>query len=236
MSKKLITKMKLYICGDSFCTEDREFGNNWVTMLINNNPNLDIVNLASCGASNYLIYLQVKQALAENCDFLIYNATSSIRQEFSIKEDNVANDSVKRYWSTNNATNDASMICGSWLTIERHYKEILQTEQADEILTFYKKYVDLPSLIEKNFIFIAHTLDLLDRSQIKWAWSQGGFEHKNFSNNQYPEFDQYREKECPKNLWDYYVRDQIRPWYHVTDQTVHQNVCKNYENILNLHL
>jgi len=205
-------------------------------MLGKNNPELDIINLASCGASNYLIYLQVKQALASNCDFIIYNATSSIRQEFSIKQDSFTKDDVSRYHNMNNSNTNTPMICGSWLGIDRHYKDLINSKQANEILTFYKKYVDLPSLIEKNFIFIAHTLDLLDRSQINWAWSQGGFEHKNFSDNQYPQFDQYRKKECPENLWDHYVRDQIRPWYHVTDRTVHQNVCKSYENILNLRL
>lgn len=228
--------MKLYICGDSFCVSDPEFGDNWVTLLTKKYPNLTIVNLASCGASNYLIYLQVKQALEENCNFLIYNATSSIRQEFSLRADNCVSDNAKRYWNSNNQNKNTSMICGSWLGIDRHYKELIEVKQTNEIHTFFKNYVDLPNLIEKNFIFIAHTLSLLNSSGINWAWSQGGFEHKNFSDNQYPEFNQYRSKECSTNLWDHYVQDQVRPWFHVTDFAVHQNVCKSYSDILQLTL
>lgn len=227
--------MKLYICGDSFCTEDPEYGDSWVTILGQNNPGLQIINLASCGASNYLIYLQVKQALQDNCNYLIYNATSSIRQEFSVDVDNCISDDAKRYYNTNNPHN-TSMICGSWLGIDRHYKKIITSDQAKEIYSFYEKYVDLPNLIEKNFIFIVYTLELLAKSQVQWAWSQGGFEHKNFSSVEYPEFDQYRSKECSVNLWNHYIQDQLRPWYHVTDIQVHQNVCKSYEEILNLSL
>jgi hypothetical protein len=228
--------MKLYICGDSFCVNDTDFGDNWVNLLTNQYPNLAVVNLASCGASNYLIYLQVKQALEDKCNFLIYNATSSVRQEFSVNSDNYNNDSIKRYWNVNNQSKDASMICGSWLGIDRHYKEIINSDETNEIHNFFKKYVDLPSLIEKNFIFVLHTLTLLESSDVKWAWSQGGFEHKNFSFKQYPEFNQYRSKECSINLWDYYVRDQIRPWFHVTDPEIHQNACKSYADILKLDI
>jgi len=81
-----MTKKTLYICGDSFCSSDPEYGKNWSDLIAERCLNLEVVNLSSPGASNYLIYLQVKQALEKNCDYLIYHATSSIRQEFLINK------------------------------------------------------------------------------------------------------------------------------------------------------
>lgn len=227
--------MKLYICGDSFCVEDPEYGDSWVSLLKKKLPGVQITNLSIAGASNYLIYLQVKQALEDNCDYLIYHATSSIRQELRIRVDDENYDSVNRYWNINNPNKKASMICGSWLGINRHYSEVLDQKQTDYIHSFFNNFVDLPSLIEKNYIFILHTLDLLSRSSVTWAWSPGGFDHSSFSSSGKKwNFDQYQSTICPVNLWDYYQSDKIRPWFHVTDRAIHRKVCNQYIEMLKL--
>lgn len=225
---------RMYICGDSFCVDDPEYGKTWVNLLQESTSDLKVINLASSGASNYLIYLQVKKALAENCDYLIYNATSSIRQEFSIKHDS-RQDCVERYWNLNNNNrNTASMICSSWETVDRHNSHLIQKSQVKKINDFFKEFVDLPNLIEKNFVFIDYTLNLLSSSNTAWAWTRGGFEHPSFGSTRPWNFDRYQTRECNINLWDYYVRGVVRPWFHVTDPEIHQKVCNHYQSLLNL--
>jgi len=68
-----------------------------------------------------------------------------------------------------------------------------------------------------------------------WAWSQGGFEHKNFKPAQDWNFSKYKEKENCINLWDYYDSSIARPYYHITDKKILQSVCDQYLNMLNLN-
>jgi hypothetical protein len=226
--------MKLYICGDSFCTNDPEYDYSWVDLLAQKLPKLEVVNLSSSGASNYLVYLQVKTALENHCDYLIYHATSSIRQEFRLGDDGRQYDDVTRYWNTNNPNKNAPMICGSWLEVDRHYQGLVDTKQVNLINQFFKHFVDLPNLIEKNYIFVVHTLEMIKSSAVAWAWSQGGFEHPRFGIDRKWNFDPYLDKMCPINLWDHYDPKKIRPWFHVTDPTVHQRVCDHYIKMLQL--
>ena len=136
-----MNKKSLYICGDSFCVDDVSYGDNWVNLLEKKHNNLEIKNLSSSGASNYLIYLQVKHALSKNCDYLIYNATSSIRQEFLVGLDDSKIDDVYRYWNDNNPNKAAPLICASWLGVDKHYKSIINKSQIKDIDTFFKQFV-----------------------------------------------------------------------------------------------
>jgi hypothetical protein len=226
----------LYICGDSFCSSDPKYGDNWVDLLTLSYPNINIINLSSVGASNYLIYLQVKHALAHNCDYLIYNATSSVRQEFSLNSDTlIQSDNVSRYWNAALPSNDKSMICASWNTVAKNTANILTIKKINIIQEFFKEAVDLPNLIEKNYIFILFTLQLLDSTpNLTWAWSQGGFEHKSFNPTVTWDFSKYILHECPINLWDEYDNTLIRPYYHITDTNLIENVYIQYAKMLNL--
>lgn len=228
--------MKLYICGDSFCVEDPEYGPNWVGYIRDQLPHIDVVNLASCGASNYLIYLQAKRAIEKNCDFLICNFTSSIRQEIKVRDDLHNSDSVARYYNSVLNNQDTSMICGSWIGIDRHYPGQVDKQTVTLIENFFKQCVDFPNLIEKNYLYIKSTLGMLASSPSRpWAWSRGGFEHASFSNSSaHWEFDQFNHSQISMNLWDYYDPKPLRPYYHVTNSTVHQNVCNQYIKMLQL--
>ena len=228
--------MKLYICGDSFCVEDPEYGQNWVGYIRDQLPHIDVVNLSSCGASNYLIYLQAKHAIESQCDFLICNFTSSVRQEIKVRNDLHSIDSVARYYNSVLDNQKTSMICGSWIGIDRHYPGQLDQDKVAVIENFFKQCVDFPNLIEKNYLYIKSTLNMIADSTSKpWAWSQGGFEHASFANaSVHWEFDQYATTKISANLWDYYDPKLLRPYYHVTNSNVHQNVCNQYIKMLQL--
>lgn len=222
---------QVYICGDSFSSNDPEFDGGWVKQF-ESQCQAEVVNLSSPGASNYQIYLQVRQALEQNCEYLIYHATSSVRYEFALTHQNIVRDSADRYWNRSNPQ-QRPMVCTSWSTPENSL--ILTKQQADQIKNFFKSFVDLSAEIEKNYLFIQSTLDMIQKKQVPhWVWSRGGFEHKNFGSVQYWDFDQYIQNESRHNLWDHYDPAQLRPFYHVTDCNVIERVCNHYIEMLQL--
>ena len=67
---------KVYVCGDSFCVSDLEYGECWVDLL---GKDRDVTSLAQVSATNTLISMQVDQAIAENAEFIIVQGTSCTR-------------------------------------------------------------------------------------------------------------------------------------------------------------
>jgi len=228
--------MLIYICGDSFCTSDPAYGTSWVDKFTASVPEHRVVNLAVPGASNYLIYLQVKEALSKNCDYLIYHATSSIRYEFKIADSMVDVDHAYRYNLLNNV--DPTMVCGSWYYLAKHHNQFISADQQNTISKFFSEFVDINNLIEKNKIFIEHTLSKINSSTVKgWAWSQGGFEHPSFAGSSSQEyFTDYKYKEVDINLWDYYDKKRMRPYFHVDDPAIVQKVYSQTKEMLKLHI
>ena len=225
--------MNLYICGDSFCCNDFEYPGNWAELLTAT-AKVNVVNLASPAASNYLIYLQVKHALEQQCDYLIYNATSSIRHEFVLRKNFDQQDHFARYWNLSKPNSDCSMVSISWPNPQNTASRLFDKQTIKSHSDYFNQHIDLPSLIEKNYIFIQHTLHLLSNSKIKWAWNRGGFEHKNFGGTSDYDFSKWNKNESKINLWDYYNNTVTRPYYHITDKKVLQDTCDQYINMLQL--
>lgn len=232
-----MTKKTLYICGDSFCSSDPDYGDNWVDLLEKSQPNLNVTNLSRFGASNYLVYLQVKQAIENNCDYLIYFATSSIRQEFVINRDNANRDHINRYWDQTNPDKNKSMASVSWLNPHKNASDFYSAKKISTIDSFFKEFIDLSVLVEKNYIFIDYTLQLIANTMREktWAWSIGGFEHTSFDTPNQWDFSKYANNHCPINLWDNFDRNLKRPYYHITDKKLLQKVCNQYINMLELN-
>ena len=242
---------KLYICGDSFCTSDPEYGLSWVDLIKERHLDIQVVNLATPGASNYLIYKQVEYALSQPCDYLIYHATSSIRQEFSLAASDISSDNINRYWSPYDQKNK-TMVCRPWsapwgnASVPRgDAEELFSNDDLKVIKEFFTKFVDFSVLIEKNYIFIKATLDLIVSSKKlkNWIWSPGGFQHKNFNNfdnNDFKlDFSDYKNYQSKINLWYEYDAEQCRatrrPYHHITDIHIIQNLCNYYADVLQLN-
>ena len=226
---------KLFVCGDSFCVKDPEFGKNWVDFIEQQRPNLSITNLSIVGASNYLVYLQVKHAIKEGCDYIIYNATSSIRHEFSTGVCSKSErDQYTRYDNIVSLAKNKPMISASWVNPSVFWN--FNQQDLSIVNNYAKHLLDMPNLVEKNYIYILHTLNLLEKSNIKWAWSRGGFEHKNFSSQLENNWDfyQYIDHETTFNLWDEYVPNTHRPYFHVTNEEASKRICNDYIKMLNL--
>lgn len=225
----------IYICGDSFSVIDQNSGLTWVDLLAQRIPKKQVINLSVPGASNYLIYLQVKHAIENGCEHIIYQATSSIRHEFVIADDHAGKDSYPRYHNSASNSKDYAVACGSWHNLERHHFNVLSNRDTDEIKKFSLRFFDLAGAIEKNYIYIIHTLNLISSANLKsWAWSRGGFEHKHFKNSNCWNFSKFQHNEIPVNLWDYYDNSIDQPVYHITDPHVHQTVCNHCLTMLQL--
>lgn len=229
-------KKTLYVCGDSFCSIDPDYGKNWPELIAQKCPEINVINLAIPGASNYLIFLQVRQALDNECDYLIYNATSSMRQEFVLNHSEHTRDSIDRYWNACFPDPKKSVVCTTWTNISRTTKETFTESQYKEIENYFSKFVDLPSMIEKNYIFIYHTLWLISKNKKlkNWAWSRGGFEHHSFNTVNEWDFSLWDYKQANINLWNYYDKSLARPFFHVTGESVRKKACDEYIKLLQL--
>lgn len=193
----------IYICGDSFCVSDPEYGACWVDLLAQQRT---VVNLAQVSATNLLISQQVDQAIAESADFVIVQGTSCTRSEIKL------NGKVVPYsFLTSNATNTK-----------------FNDRQLNIIREYYTEFFDLDLAIYHNQCIIQNTLQKLVDSGIPFLFDQGGFEHTKFGaarSDYFAKFNSYRSE---INLWDYANTRDYRPYYHIRDAEVHQQVAQYY--------
>ena len=69
---------KIYICGDSFCVSDTEYGPCWVDYVAQQRS---VTNLAQVAATNLMISMQVDHAIAAAADFIIVQGTACTRSQ-----------------------------------------------------------------------------------------------------------------------------------------------------------
>lgn len=226
------------ICGASDCFPDPEWpGVSWMEKLENLLPeNYIVKNFALEGASNFLINLQVEQAI-ESCDIILVNFSSSVRFEYCIKEPQKPLPLLDRFFQfyrSNNAENLWSLVSTSPLSI--HKNPILNKKQQHTIKNFYTEFHDMQLDVKKNFIFIKYTINELIRSQKKFIFSTGGFEHESYMNveSEYLcAFDEYQRWQSKYNLWDY-ITDfkSARPYFHITDHEITTKISEYYKNFI----
>ena len=194
---------QIYICGDSFCVPDPDYGDCWVDLLAQQRS---VVNLAQVSATNILISMQVEYAIKQQPDFIIVQGTSCTRSQ---KRHN----GKLQPFSYHTASETTTPFDQATLKLLKQY---------------YTEFFDLDLEIYQNKCIIENTLQKLVDSQIPFLFDQGGFEHTKFGavNTKYfSKFDGYRSK---INLWNYTVTRDYRPYYHITDSKVHQEVANYY--------
>ena len=189
----------IYICGDSFGVPDPEYGTAWMQQL---GP---VVNLCQVSASNVLIAQQIDRALALGAEKIIVLFTSSTRGE-KIENGRV----IPFSWHT--ASSITTPFSDRQLRILREY---------------FAEFFDLSLAIYTNQCIIEHALARLESSGRDYAWDQGGFEHASMGGKRY--FDQYDHSRSKLCLWDYADTREYRPYYHITDPAVHQQIAEYYK-------
>lgn len=162
-------------------------------------------NLASVCASNLLISLQVERAVEQQADFIIVGFTSSLRSELKWK---------------------GEVVPFSWLSLD----DTTPFDQTtiDNLKELFDK-IDLDTEVKRNQLIIKATLQSLLDSGIPFLFDQGGFEHKSYGGvgTYFTKFNQFRSKVC---LWDHADTRTHRPYFHITDQTIHTQIADYYVN------
>lgn len=193
----------IYICGDSFCVSDPEYGPNWADLLA---QRFDTVNLGQVAATNLLIARQVDQALAAGAEFVIVQGTAVTRDQKRVGNS-------YQPFSYHTAGPETTPFDHRQLRILREY---------------FTEFFDLDLAVYENQIIIEHTLQKLVDSGRPFRFDQGGFEHPRFGNSHTGYFAKYAAYRSEINLWDYTVSSNYRPYYHITDPGVHARVADYY--------
>ena len=193
----------IYICGDSFAVGDSEYSD--VIPWHEQLPNT--INLAQVCASNFMIHQQVEQAIKSQADYIIVLFTSSLRSEL---------------------VHNGKLVPFSWLSLNNTTP--FDNSQLS-ILQNYYTLVDIDTEIKKNKLIIEATLQLLVDSQIPFKFDQGGFEHPSYSGvgKYFTKFENYRSRYC---LWDYAKSRNHRPYFHITDNSIHKQVAEYFKEQL----
>jgi hypothetical protein len=160
-------------------------------------------------ASNLLISLQVKQAIEKQANFIIVGFTSSLRGELMF---------------------DGKLVPFSWMSLD----ETTPFDQTtiDNLKQLFDK-IDLETEVKRNELIIEATLQRLVDSAIPFLFDQGGFEHKSYGGvgEYFTKFNQFRSKVC---LWDHANTRIHRPYFHITDQSIHTQIGDYYANAMGI--
>ena len=182
--------MKGISCGCSFtygsgpCEDSNVLGQvkNYSDYLSEIN-NYDIDNLAFPGCSNYGITVQIRHAIEQNPDFIIFNTTTSMRYEFVKLGKTTSNPpTLKDFSSLHNS--DSNILCGHYSILEamiRNHNEgynIFESkwnwgnytlEQFQELYDFLTNYIDLNVRIDQDTLMIKGIIQKLKESNIPFV-------------------------------------------------------------------
>jgi hypothetical protein len=189
----------IYVCGDSFGVSDPEYGEGWMDQIG------ATTNFCEVSASNLLIAQQVDRAIAQGARKIIVLFSSSTRSE---KVENGR--AIPFSWHTANTTTTP-----------------FSTNQLRILQEYFTEFHDLGLAIYTNQCIIQHTLGCLHKSGADYVWDQGGFEHPSMGGRRY--FEEYNSTRSDLCLWDFARTREYRPYYHITDAKIHQDIATYYK-------
>jgi|694.fasta_scaffold65895_5 hypothetical protein len=194
------------ICGDSFAVPDQDYAPMWVDML-EQRLGQPVINLAQRCASNLMISQQVDSVPADS--FVIVLFTASTRTQIR-RSDAV----VPISW---HSLDDSTGLDRDTLSVLRSY---------------YQQMFDLELAIYESRCIIESTLQRLMDQGGKFVFDQGGFEHPSYggTSRYFEKYNAWRSQLC---LWDYCVSRSLRPYYHITDSNIHQQIADYYHGLIN---
>ena len=221
----------LYICGDSFGYPDPVYGPCWTELLADKLTNYKTVNLSRVCASNLQIATQVDKAINDQADFVLYLMTTSTREEVLHRE-KTQSGVIDRF--TNIAEPEKSTDLTSYSIFSLDHTTILNRQQLQLLQKYHKSFFDLDLTIYKNELIIESVLNRLEQSQIPFVYDQGGFENTRFTNTKDKVyFKRYLKHKSGINLWNFARTKKHRPYYHIEDPKIHEDVACYYYKIIN---
>jgi hypothetical protein len=218
----------LYICGDSFASTDSESAIvPWPEQLADKLKGVwSVTNLSMVCASNLTIRMQVDQALENNADFIIVLFTSSVR-DHGVKSDYPPGSQLLDDFSQiGQDHSNKRLACWSYHSLDSTC--IMPAKKIQILKDFYTHIFDIDVAIYQNQCIIESTLHQLVNSQTTFLFDQGGFENLKFGSTKpyFAEFEKYRSQ---YNLWSLSTSTmQHRPYFHITDQSMHNRIAEYY--------
>jgi hypothetical protein len=196
----------IYICGDSFGVPDPEYGPMWVDHL---GTDFSVCNLSRVCASNLMISQQLDIAIENSPEFIILLCTASTRGQTQL------NNEVVPY--SIHSLDHTTPFTRRQLSVLKDYTA---------------EFFDLDLAIYENKCIIESMLSRLVASNIPFRFDQGGFEHASYGGvgTYFAEYNQYRSR---YNLWDHADQRTHRPFYHIVDTEIHNDVASYYTGIIN---
>lgn len=219
--------MTVYICGDSFGFSDPDYGACWADRLAKRTT---VINLCQVSASNFQIALQVQRAIEQDAKHIIYLATSSVRQDAPLKEG--TGNLLDRYIDITNP--DPVKTVTSYSVTSLNNTTPFTEDQLTLLKQYHSRFFDLAIAVHQNELIIEGTLSKLVASGIPFTFDRGGFEHPKFADSKDNYFGAYKEYRSEICLWDYVDELLIhRPYYHITDHAIHEEIANYYYNLIN---
>lgn len=221
----------LFICGDSFAMTDKESTIiPWVELLGQYlGVQWKIINQSMVCASNLHIRLQVQTAIDNKADFVIMLSTSSTRGEGRLSDRYVDNrNMIKRFVNIGTSRSGQEEFgCYSYNSLDDTC--VFDFEQIEAIKSFRDKIFDLELSIYNSQFIIESSLHALKNNSIPFVFDQGGFENPKFSGSKKQYFKDFDDHRSAFNLWSYVDYPMgHRPYFHITDQSLHQKVAEYY--------
>ena len=93
------------------------------------------------------------------------------------------------------------------------------------------EFFDLDLAIHRDKLIIEATLQRLVDSGIPFLFDQGGLEHPSYGGvgTYFIKYNEYRSKHC---LWDHANTRDLRPYFHIQDQSIHDMIADYYNNFI----
>jgi hypothetical protein len=221
---------QIYICADSFGCYDPDYpGMSWHEKLEKKLPQFKIINFSKVCASNLMISLQVDKAIIEQADFVISMGTSVLRDEVKITNIESKLPLVDRFVdiTSDNNLDTQNLISYTMLNINQEF-----LSKVNDTLTAYKKLKDLELLIYKDQCIIENTLQKLVDSNIPFVFDQGGFENPQYGAIKNCYFEKFKKYQSKKNIWNYTSNRSFRPYYHLIDDNITDEIAQYYYSLI----
>ena len=187
--------MKIIACGCSFMAVDKKAQGTHFTEIIANQLRGDLKSYAKMGASNFVIRLQVEEALRQNPSLILIGFTSSDRIEISNSKFELGKGIRNIQYSSahklpeffNNLAGTVSAPITNFLLNPVHLDEKIDSEKLNALKYWTTNLYDSQIKTQSDFYIVQSALYLLEKSKIPFIFTRGGL--TGFSYDEWTNFE-----------------------------------------------
>jgi hypothetical protein len=226
---------KIYICGDSFgCPNLGWQIDPWPVLLQNKlGANYKITNLSISCASNFLIRIQVDQAIDATADFIVMLATTCTRSQGKLKNKKTQYkniyDRFYRIGQQDSNEHNRDLTCYSLKSLDDTC--VFTGSSLNTLKEYNTDIFDLELSVLENQFIIESSLYKIKNNNIPFLFDQGGFENPIFGNVYRTDyFENFSANKSEINQWTmaYNLPKPKQPHFHIVDSESHGKIADYY--------